>query len=147
MTPQRKHIIHTVSKSIVSSAISNLIEQGKLEPGDLVIKYIPELENSAYGDATIRHLLEMSASVKYDPDVHQISAGWSIGKNEQLKGIIGYISSMEKDDKHGNKFQYCNTNTDLLGWIASRITGLPFSEILSTIILSKLGAERCICNG
>jgi CubicO group peptidase (beta-lactamase class C family) len=39
-------------------------------------------------------------------------------------------------------FTYNTVNTDLLGWILRRVTGLPLSELLSQRIWSQLGAEQ-----
>ena len=39
--------------------------QGKLDPEALVAKYVPEPEDSAYGDATVRQVMDMTIGVKY----------------------------------------------------------------------------------
>jgi CubicO group peptidase (beta-lactamase class C family) len=42
-----------------------LIIEGKLDPTALVTKYVPELQSSAYGHATVRQAMDMLVNTKY----------------------------------------------------------------------------------
>ncbi|MBW7945635.1 MAG: serine hydrolase, partial [Sphingomonadaceae bacterium] len=42
---------------------------------------------------------------------------------------------------HGEAFTYRTVNTDVLGWIVSRVGGKPFTEQLSERIWAPMGAE------
>ncbi len=57
---------------------------------------------------------------------------------------------------HGGRFHYISPNTDLLGWVIERATGLRFADLMSTYIwrpmraqysayitVDRLGAPRC----
>ena len=48
---------------------------------------------------------------------------------------------MQPEGKHGEAFHYKTINTDALGWIISRVSGMEFSELLSDRIWSHMGAE------
>ena len=49
---------------------------------------------------------------------------------------------MKKLGTHGESFSYKTINTDVLGWIIQRITGLSLAENLSRRIWSRLGMEH-----
>ncbi len=61
----RPHIAFSVTKSFVGTLAATLAAQGKLDPEALVVKYVPELKDSAYGDATVRQVMDMTIGVKY----------------------------------------------------------------------------------
>ena len=73
MTESSPHILFSVSKSILGLLVGILVESKELKEDDLVIKYIPELDGTAYSDATIRDLLDMRVGVKFDEDYTAVS--------------------------------------------------------------------------
>ncbi|MEM8974006.1 MAG: serine hydrolase, partial [Pseudomonadota bacterium] len=66
MTRATPHIIMSVSKSVLGLVIGVLVEQGRLDPASLVTDIIPEVAETAYQGATIRHLLDMRAGIEFD---------------------------------------------------------------------------------
>lgn len=62
---QVPHIAFSVTKSFVGTLAAVLVEQGKLDPAALVTKYVPELKDGAYADATVRQVMDMTVGVKY----------------------------------------------------------------------------------
>jgi CubicO group peptidase (beta-lactamase class C family) len=46
------------------------------------------------------------------------------------------------EGEHGEAFHYKTINTDALGWIISRVSGMEFTELLSDRIWSRMGAEQ-----
>src|SRR5690348_701300 len=68
MTPSSRHIVFSVSKSITATLAGVLVDRGQLDPDSPVTRYIPEVANSAYGDATVRHVLDMTVSVNFVED-------------------------------------------------------------------------------
>jgi CubicO group peptidase (beta-lactamase class C family) len=52
------------------------------------------------------------------------------------------LQGVKKQGHHGETFTYKTINTDTLGWILRRITGLSLTEQLSQRIWSRLGAEH-----
>ena len=62
------HLMNSVSKSFVGMLLGILENEAKLSTTDKVIKYIPELQNSAFQETTIQHALDMTAAVKFTED-------------------------------------------------------------------------------
>ncbi|MBN8980292.1 MAG: serine hydrolase, partial [Rhizobiales bacterium] len=61
----RPHIAFSVTKSFVGTLAAILAVEGKLDPNALVTKYVPELKDTAYGDATVRQVMDMTIGVKF----------------------------------------------------------------------------------
>jgi CubicO group peptidase (beta-lactamase class C family) len=65
LTAQGQHIAHSVTKSFFGTLAAMLVDDGKLDENALVSQYLPELKNSAFGDATVRQLLDMTTAIKF----------------------------------------------------------------------------------
>jgi CubicO group peptidase (beta-lactamase class C family) len=63
--PHRPHAAFSLTKSFVGTLATMLIIEGKLDPTALVTKYVPELQSSAYGHATVRQAMDMLVNTKY----------------------------------------------------------------------------------
>ena len=65
MTAATRHLLMSVSKSVVGCVAGVLAGRGLLDPGAPVTAYVPEAERSGYADATIRNLLDMRTGVAF----------------------------------------------------------------------------------
>ena len=153
MSKNQQHILFSVSKSILG-LLFGILEKEKLTSADsLVKKYIPEVKNTAYEDATIRNCLDMQVGVHFDENYlassgpiidYRCAANWNPTPNEKSHlGLRSFIQTLtEKIGHHGQKFQYVSPNTDLLGWVVERATGTKYSTIVSNLLWKPLGAEQ-----
>ena len=64
-TALRPHIAFSVTKSFVGTLAAMLAAEGKLDTTAHVTKYVPELKDTAYGDATVRQVMDMTIGVKF----------------------------------------------------------------------------------
>src|SRR5687768_7943311 len=64
MTDETPHILMSVSKSMLGLLVGEL----GLDTKRAVLDFVPELGNTAYSGATIRHLLDMRAGIAWDED-------------------------------------------------------------------------------
>ncbi|MDM3870802.1 serine hydrolase [Porticoccus sp. W117] len=155
LQPHSKHLMQSVTKSLVGTLACILMEQKRLNPDKLVEDYVPELAHSGYGDATVRQVLDMTTSILYQENygvvseltMHEASAGWR-PRTGQLEGLPEaqalFLQSLRKEPgrKHGGRFAYISCNTDVLGWIMERATGERLPQLFSDLIWSHLGAEE-----
>src|SRR5699024_9578498 len=68
LTESGKHAAMSVTKSFTGTLASMLVAEGKLDPAAKVATIIPELKNSAFGDATVRQVMNMTTSLQYSED-------------------------------------------------------------------------------
>jgi CubicO group peptidase (beta-lactamase class C family) len=57
-------------------------------------------------------------------------------------GYYEYLQTVGKEGEHGQAFGYKTVNSDVLGWLISRLTGKKVSDYLSDRIWSRLGMEQ-----
>lgn len=147
------HAAMSMTKSLTGLVAEILIAQDKLNDKALVKNIIPELTNSAFGDATVRQVMDMTTALKYsehyaDPnaDIWQYSyAANPLPKPKEYTGPVGYfeyLQTVQKQGQHGAAFGYKTVNSDVLGWIVSRVTNKKFDELASELVWSKIGAEH-----
>jgi hypothetical protein len=149
----KRHGAMSMTKSFVGLLGEMLVAEGQLDADQLVKNYIPELSESAFGDATVRQVLDMTTGLKYsedyaDPDVEvwqHAATGNPLPKPDDYTGprtYFEFLQTVEKEGEHGASFAYKTINTDVLGWLISRVTGQPITEVLSEKIWSKIGADQ-----
>jgi CubicO group peptidase (beta-lactamase class C family) len=153
LSPEKPHIAFSVTKSFVGTFAAMLVAQGKLDPAAQVIQYIPELKNTAYGDATVQQVMDMTISVKYSEVYTDPKAEiWDYSlAGSPMTGCPGYkgpktyyefLSSLKKEGAHGEVFAYKTVNAEVLAWIVKRVSGKSLSDLLSESVWSKIGAEQ-----
>jgi len=153
MTPHTQHMAMSVTKSFFGTVAAMLVAEGRLDPQALVPQYIPELKDTAFGDATVRQVLDMTTGLKYsenyaDPDAEvwqHARAGSVFPRPPGYSGpqtFYEFLQTLQKDGEHGQAFAYRTVNTDVLGWLIRRVTGQPVGDVLSERIWQPLGAEE-----
>ncbi len=153
LNEDRVHAVMSLTKSFTGTLASILVADGKLDENKKAIEYVPEFKNSAFADATVRQIMDMTTALKYseeyaDPEAEIwdfSAAGNPLPKPADYQGPIGYyayLQTVRKQGKHGEAFGYKTVNADALGWIISRVTGKSVADLLSEKIWSQLGMEQ-----
>ena len=152
MTQYSKHAAMSMTKSVTGLVAEILVAQGKLDDTAMVASIIPELKGSAFGDATVRQVMDMTTSLDYsenyaDPNADiwiYAAAANPLPKPADYKGPVGYfeyLQTVKKAGEHGTAFGYKTVNSDALGWIISRVSGKKFNVLASELLWSPLGME------
>ena len=151
LEPQRQHILFSCTKSIVGTLAAMLAHEKRLDPNVPVTRYLPELENSAWGDATVRQVMDMTIGVQYsenyaDPKAEIFSymaAGGVIPpRADSPASFIEFLKQSKKEGEHDQAFAYKTVNTDVLTWIIQRVSGKPLAQLVSERFWQKLGVEE-----
>ena len=110
MTRDSKHLLQSISKSFCGALAGTLVERGVLELDAPTRTYVPELWDSAYGDATVAQLLDMTASVRFseeyaDPvsevQAQDRAAGWRPRRPDDPETSYAFLRSLRPDGRHG----------------------------------------------
>ena len=149
-----KHAAMSMTKSLTGLLAEILVVEGLLNPAAKVATIIPELKDSAFGNATVRQVMDMTTSLKYSEDYADPNADiWVYSKaasplpkqkdDKGPNGYFEYLQTLKQDDiKHGEAFGYKTVNSDALGWIISKVTGKDIASMLSERLWQKMGAEQ-----
>ncbi|ULT23143.1 serine hydrolase [Sphingobacterium sp. E70] len=68
LTQNGRHAAMSVSKTLTGTLAAQLIAEGVLDENKYCRDYIPELAHSAFGDATIRQVLDMTTGLEFSED-------------------------------------------------------------------------------
>lgn len=148
-----QHGAMSVTKSVIGVLGATLVAEGKLDANRKVAEYVPELAQSAFGDATVRQVLDMTTGLKFSEDYadpqaevwQHAAAGSPLPKPRDYTGprsYFEYLQTVAHKGRHGEAFGYKTVNSDVLGWIIARVTGKSVNDYLSERIWSRLGAEQ-----
>ena len=154
--------IASQTKALISVGIMILQEEGKLLIGDPVGKYIPEFNESTVAVAregsgydvvkakraiTLRDLLTHTAGIGYGGGVAADKwkeagiTGWYFAdRDEPIAATISRLAKLPMDEHPGEKFVY-GYNTDILGVVIEKASGMPLDEFVTSKILTTLGMK------
>jgi CubicO group peptidase (beta-lactamase class C family) len=135
--PDSHFRIGSVTKTMTAAVILQLAQDGALRLDDSVAKYRPDVPGGA--DITIGQLLNMRSGLyNYTADVdfwpaleRESTKEWT--PEELLAIAFGH------EHRGPGFFEYCNTNTVLLGLIAEQLDHKPLSEIFRDRFFIPLG--------
>lgn len=151
LTQQGLHSAMSVSKSFTGLLASILIAEREIEPCKLVTDYLPELKKSGFAEATVQQVLDMTTAIQYSEDytdpkaeIWEFSEAGNPFRPEKYKGpknYYEYLQTVKKEhgNEHGKLFGYKTINTEVMGWLISRVTGKCITELLSQKIWIPLG--------
>lgn len=133
-TEKTKYCIGSITKSFTAAIIMQLVEENKLSLDTKLTNFFPEIPNSK--DITIEQLLRhRSGLYNYANSVDFHSWNDTLRtKSEMIKKFIENGTVFKSDEKS----EYCNTNYVLLSYIAQKIEGKEYSEILTERITKPL---------
>jgi CubicO group peptidase (beta-lactamase class C family) len=166
--PMQKDTIFRIAsqtKAFTSVALMMLVEEGKVSLTDPVSKFIPAFAKTtvavppppgavagspvsvvpAKRPITIRDLLTHTAGISYGngPAQEQWKAagiqGWYFAdRSEPVSAVVERMAALPMDSQPGERFVY-GYNTDILGVVVERISGLTLAEFFQKRITGPLG--------
>ena len=141
-----------MSKSFTGLLATMLIKEGVIDPNALVTKYLPELKDSAWADATVQQTLDMTTGVAYSENFRDPSSG--IFQYLHAAGLLPapptytgprtipeLLVTIKKEGEHGAGFKYKTVDTEVMGWLLQRVTGKSFATLMSERLWSCVGAQ------
>jgi len=139
--------VGSVSKVYVTTAVMQLVEQGKVELDTPVTEYIDDftMADERYKEITVRMLMNHTSGI----------AGTSV-KNLFLYGDNDYVAtdsvlknlktqSLKADP--GEYASYCNDGFELLEIIVERVSGMSYTDYVKKNIADKIGAGNIYTAG
>lgn len=161
MEARTLHLSQSVAKSVTAAAAGAMFGKGLLDPEALITDYLPDLSDTSYRAAQLKHVLNMTSGVHFDEtytnpysDVGQmdVSSGWKPVPPDSNptfrwpRHVYEQILGLGALDRHhGDLFAYRSIETDVLAFCMERVTGLRLPEIISREIWQVMGAEESAC--
>ncbi len=163
MTTDTVFRIASQSKALTSVAILQLMEEGKIALGNQVADFIPAFAKTTVVDGTgtvpakraitIRDLMTHTAGISYGTDT-SVSAlyaakglgpsagyGWyTADKDEPVCTTMERLATLPFVSQPGESWVY-GYNTDILGCVVERASGMPLDQFVEQRIAAPLGLK------
>lgn len=132
------------TKTMTSTVILQLVDEGKLSLDDPISKYRPDVPGG--DNITIEQLSEMRSglySYTFDPGFNATldsdpQKAWAPDE------LLSIAFSHPANAAPGVEFEYSNTNIVLLGVVIEQLTGMSASEAFKERIFEPLGLEHTL---
>lgn len=133
--------IASITKSITSTAVLQLVSRGKLRLDDSVFAYI---DGFPYRDVTIRHLLSHTSGM---PSYGAFYSDQELSKVTTPVTTASFLAKISEAPKPpisipGTKWRYDNTNYIVLSHIVEKVTGKNFEQYVDQNILRPAGMKN-----
>ncbi len=117
-----------------TTAVMQLVEQGKIRMNDPVVKYLPEFGQNGKEDITVRQLLTHYSGLEPDLD---LKTPWE-GKDTGYKMAFADAPAQAP----GSGFLYSDVNFIVLGALVERVSGETLDEYVVRHIFAPLKMTR-----
>jgi len=143
--PADRYLSMSVEKSIVSVLVGVAVDEKKIASiDDPVVKYLPQLKDSGYRDATIRNVLNMATGIEFSEDYGVAGSGigqLTTANRTGMPTFVDFIASLKSEKAPGTAFNYQSVNTQVLAEVLHAATGVPLNAYAETKLWKKIGAE------
>ncbi len=150
MNPSSQHLSQSVSKSITSALMGSVFERAGLDLLAPVTRYVPELAQCGYDGALLWHVLDMRSGVMFTEDyldresaigVFERVSLWKPQRPGEPLSSYDFVLTLRQARRHGGMFDYRSIETEILGWVLERTTGMGLAELLAREVWQGMGAE------
>jgi CubicO group peptidase (beta-lactamase class C family) len=131
----------SVAKSIVTSMMGKAIMEGKIKGLDQPVSdYFEEYKEGLASVLTVGDLATMSSGMDWSEKYYSVINITS--ESYFTKDLRSVILRQKIIDKPGQGFRYSSGDTQLLGMVIEKATGISLSEYLSEKFWKPMGAEN-----
>jgi CubicO group peptidase (beta-lactamase class C family) len=126
------------TKSITALAVMQLVEAGSIDLDAPVRKYLPKFrvaDERASAQITVRHLLNQTSGISRHDGLRAVV---KTDKNDSLQDVVANMSDVVLNRPVGERFEYANLNSAVLGAIIETVTGKTWQEYVKANIFNPL---------
>ena len=145
-TDKTRWVSWSMVKSISSTLVGAAIQDGYIASlDDRITKYLPKLAGGAYGDVTIRNILQMASGVRWNETYTNPKSDRRRMLDLQLEqkpgAILQFLATLPRAGTPGTVWNYSTGETHIVGALISAAVKRPVAQYLSQKIWSKFGME------
>jgi CubicO group peptidase (beta-lactamase class C family) len=129
--------IASISKPMTTSAVAKLIEQGKIDADDPVVKYVPEFGSHGKDRIKLRHCFTHTSGLPdMVPDNIELRK-----RNAPLSEFVASACAARLHFAPGTNISYQSSGILMLGEVTERVTGKPFREYMTDVLFGPTGMD------
>lgn len=143
VTPQTIFSTASNAKTLTSTAIMQLVEQGKIDLDEPVTTYLPDFQmaDDRYKQITIRHLLSHRSGL---PDIDWTAPGFYDNPDNEEGALERLVQSLSDDEllsAPGEAFAYSSLGFGVLGDVIARVSGESYTTYIQEHIFDPLNMQ------
>ncbi|WP_227497087.1 serine hydrolase domain-containing protein [Planctomonas psychrotolerans] len=136
-TPDRPHLLYSLSKSFTSTAVGFAVEEGLLDLDDTVLSHFPEHDADITDPRSramrVRHVLSMSSGHREET----LDRARQLDPEDLVRGFL----LVPPDEDPGSVFAYNQPCTYTAGLIVQRASGQSLTDYLRPRLFDPLGID------
>ena len=142
----------SVAKSFVGTVVRILEERGEIDVTEPIDYYIPEMAASDLAGTSVRDILDMASGLDCEDDYtdktscyyrYSMAIGDGFRFEDAPDNPYDFVATLsaKRHAEPGKRFSYSGLNTFVLAWLVEKVTGLPFQDVFSREVWTRIGAE------
>ena len=138
---------YSMAKTLTALAVGEAMCAGKIKSlDDKAASYVPALQGTAYGAASIRHLLSYTSGAK-DPGgdgysgIHNVPDFLAVTSHRISLLDLALKHGQSSSFKPGEKFIYNGLDSETLSLVVRAATGMSLPKWFETTVWHKAGAQ------
>ena len=150
--PEMRFRSFSMAKTFTSMLVGIAHHKGLIRSlDDRALDYWLEIAASAYGQTTIRNLLRMASGVPFkelytwtaDDDIWLWGRVLNLPENRgRPEKILEYLNTKTtREAEQGSRFKYATIETEILGRVLSRASGMTVTQMTEAWLWQPMGAE------
>ncbi|MEV8077425.1 serine hydrolase domain-containing protein [Streptomyces pseudogriseolus] len=136
LTARTRVPVASLSKAMTALAVMQLVEAGKVELDQPVVRYLPEfvMADGRHREITVRQLLTQTSGMDDSayPDLTR-------AQPHTLKEAVAAMRDAPLAADPGSRYRYHNPNYFVAARLVEVVSGRPFAERMSTAVFRPLG--------
>ena len=140
VTPDTPFLTGSISKSFTALAVMQLVEAGEVGLDNEVSDYLDDFSGRPAGAVTVRQLLSHTSGFSTGqgnaPHIDPT------GRSDALARQVAQLAPMQPAAEPGQRFEYSNTNYQILGRIVEVVSGQSYRDYITANILEPVGMDH-----
>lgn len=131
--------VGSVSKQFIGAGIALLAARGRLDPGDPIRKWLPELP-ALYGGITIAMLTHHTSGIRSWNNLAELTGRGEDSTDYDNGWVLSAIARQQRlNNRPGVEYLYSNSNFVLAAIIIERASGQPLNDFYRDALFARLG--------
>jgi len=138
-TPQTPFFIGSITKSFTALAVMQLVEAGKVELDAPVQRYLPWFciaDPQASAQMKVRQLLNQTSGLPMLPS--EVALADFDDRPDATERQVRALSTLNLTRPVGAKFEYSNTNYNILGLVVEAVSGQSYADYIQQHVFNPL---------
>lgn len=142
MTAQSSVGIGSLTKSFTALAVMQLVEQGRVDLDDPVVKYVPSFRTA---DETRSQQVTVGMLLSNTSGLPSLDMGWIMDldpSHRAMERLVESLSRYKMRREPGTSFEYANEGWALLGVLIENVTGQRYADYMQQRVFDPLNMTR-----